>query len=108
MLATELSGGSSAMLGWLGLILAIGGKSAEARTLLDRLHERAANAYVPPASVAWIHLGLGEIDDAFEWLDRAVEAHDQLIMPIKSYAILDPIRADPRFLALLRKMHLDD
>lgn len=107
-LATELSGGSAAMLGWLGLILAIGGKSAEARSLLERLKERAANAYVPPVSVAWIHLGLGEIDDAFEWLDRAVEARDQLIMPIKSYAILDPIRADPRFQALLRRMHLDE
>ena len=107
-LATHLSGDSTAMLGWVGLILAISGRSAEARTLLDRLHERAANEYVPPVSVAWIHLGLGEIDDAFEWLDRAVEARDQLIMPIRSYAILDPIRADPRFLTLLRKMHLDD
>jgi TolB-like protein/Tfp pilus assembly protein PilF len=107
-LATELSGDSAAMLGWLGLILAIGGKRAEARALLERLHERAANGYVPPASVAWIHLGLGEIDDVFGWLDRAVEARDQLLMPIKSYAILDPIRADPRFLALLRKMHLDE
>lgn len=106
--ATELSGGSAAMLGWLGLSLAVGGKAAEARTLLERLHEMAATAYVPPASVAWIHLGLGEIDATFEWLDRAVEARDQLMMPIKSYAIFDPIRADPRFLALLRKMHLDE
>jgi TolB-like protein/Flp pilus assembly protein TadD len=105
-LATELSGDSSAMLGWLGMILAIGGQRAEARTLLERLHERAANTYVPPSSIAWIHLGLGEIDNTFEWLDRAVEARDQLVMPIKSYAILDPIRADPRFLALLHKMHL--
>ena len=68
----------------------------------------ATTAYVPPTSVAFIHLGLGEIDATFEWLDRAVDARDQLIMPIKSYAILDPIRADPRFLPLLRKMHLDD
>jgi TolB-like protein/Tfp pilus assembly protein PilF len=107
-LATELSGNSAAMLGWLGMILAVSGRSAEARSLLDRLHERAASAYVPPASVAWVHLGLGEIDHTFEWLDRAVEAHDQLIMPIKSYAILDPIRGDSRFLPLLRKMHLAD
>jgi TolB-like protein/Flp pilus assembly protein TadD len=106
--ATELSGDSAAMLGWLGLMMAINGQSAEARTLLGRLHERAVTAYVPPASVALIHLGLGEIDEAFEWLDRAVEGHDQLIMPIKSYAILDPIRADPRFQTLLRKLHLDD
>jgi TolB-like protein/Tfp pilus assembly protein PilF len=107
-LAAELSGGSPAMLGWLGLALAVGGKAAEARTILERLHELATTGYVPPASVAWIHLGLGEFDAAFEWLDRAVDARDQLIMPIKSYAILDPIRADPRFLALLRKMRLDE
>jgi TolB-like protein/tetratricopeptide (TPR) repeat protein len=107
-MATELSGNSAAMLGWLGLVLAIGGKRAESRALLERLHERAVNEYVPPASVAWIHLGLGEIDDVFAWLDRAVESRDQLMMPIKSYAILDPIRDDPRFLALLRKMHLDE
>jgi TolB-like protein/tetratricopeptide (TPR) repeat protein len=107
-LAAELSGDSSAMLGWLGLALAVGGKEAEARTLLQRLHHTATTAYVPPTSIAWIHLGLREIDAAFEWLDRAVEARDQLIMPIRSYAILDPIRADPRFLAVLRKMHLDE
>jgi hypothetical protein len=47
------------------------------------------------------------VDRAFEWLDRAVDAHDQLMMPIKSYAFFDPIRADPRFHALLRKMKLD-
>lgn len=64
-------------------------------------------AYVPPASVAWVYLGLRDVDRAFEWLDRAVDAHDQIMMPIKSYAFFDPIRTDPRFHALLRKMHLD-
>lgn len=86
-LATELSSGLAAMLGWLGLMLAIGGTSAEARTLLKRLHERAADAYVPLGSIGWIHLGLGEIDYVFECIDRAVEAHDLLIMPIQSYTI---------------------
>ena len=106
--AVELSGGASSMLGWLGLSLALGGNATEARTVLKRLHERAAQAYVPPTSFAWIHLGLGETDSAFEWLDRAIEACDQFIMPIKSYWFFDPIRADPRFVALLRKMHLDE
>jgi tetratricopeptide (TPR) repeat protein len=106
--ATELSGGSAGMLGWLGLSLGLGGKVAEAQSVLERLHNMAAKAYVPPTSFAWIHLGLGETDSAFEWLDRAVDARDQFMMPIKSYAFFDPIRADPRFLALLRKMHLDE
>jgi TolB-like protein/Tfp pilus assembly protein PilF len=105
--ALELSGGSSSMLGWLGMSLALGGEAAEARTLLERLHERASKAYVPPTSFAWIHLGLGETDSAFEWLDRAIDARDQFIMPIKSYWFFDPIRSDPRFAALLHKMRLD-
>jgi TolB-like protein/Tfp pilus assembly protein PilF len=106
--AVELSGGASSMLGWLGMLLAMGGGAAEARTLLGRLHERAAHAYVPPTSFAWIHLGLKEIDTAFEWLDRAVDGRDQFIMPIKSYSFFDPIRSDRRFAALLRKMRLDE
>jgi len=47
------------------------------------------------------------VDRAFEWLDRAVDARDQIMMPIKSYVFFDPIRADPRFHALLRKMKLE-
>ena len=39
-------------------------------------------------------------------MDRAVEERDQFMMPIKSYAFFDPIRDDPRFHALLRKMNL--
>ena len=106
--ALSLSGGSAMLRGWLGLSLALAGKTDEARALLDGLREEATRTYVPPTSIAWIHLGLGQVDDAFEWLDRAIEARDQLMMPIKSYAFFDPIRADPRFPALLRKMGLDE
>ena len=96
------------MLGWLGLTYGASGQAAEARNVLRRLHDMAAQQYVPPFSIACVHLGLREIDASFEWLDRAVDECDQLIMPIKSYAFLDPIRADPRFSALLRKMNLED
>jgi TolB-like protein/Tfp pilus assembly protein PilF len=105
--AVEVSGSSPAMLGWLGLALAQSGNAAEARDLLQRLQRMAATAYVPPTAFAWIHLGLGDVDSAFEWLDRAIDARDQLMMPIKSYPIFDPIRSDPRFAGLLRKMNLD-
>ncbi len=105
--AIELSGGSAAMLAWLGLSLASGGQKAEARAFLKRLHGMATQAYVPPTTFAWIHIGLGEIDSAFDWLNRAVDECDQFMMPIKSYAFFDPIRSDPRFPALLRKMNLE-
>jgi TolB-like protein len=105
--AVKTSGEASGQIGWLGLTLGLGGKTAEARSLLERLRDREAQGYVPPTSLAWIHLGLGETDDAFEWLDRAVDACDQFMMPIKSYEFFDPIRSDPRFSALLRKMNLE-
>ncbi len=104
--AVDLSGGLPMMLGWLGLVLGSCGRNDEARAVLDRLQAMGATRYVVPTSVAWVHLGLGEVDRAFEWLDRAVDARDQLMMPIKTYAFFDPIRADPRFAALLRKMNL--
>jgi tetratricopeptide (TPR) repeat protein len=104
--AAMLSGDSSIMLGWLGLVLGLAGQEHEARTLLAQLHQRARDRYVSPASIAWICLGLGDIGEAFTWLDRAVEGCDQLMMPIKSYAFFDPIRGDSRFRALLRKMKL--
>ena len=104
--AFEASGGSAAMTGWLGLTLGLSGNADEAGALLERLHALAAQGYVPPTSHAWIHLGLGEIDRAFEWLNRAVDECDQFMMPIKSYRFFDPIRDDPRFRALLHRMNL--
>ncbi|MFI5097668.1 MAG: winged helix-turn-helix domain-containing protein [Candidatus Acidiferrales bacterium] len=105
--AVELSGGSALMLGWLGLALAESGNVSETRDVLLRLHGMARERYVPPSSFAWIHLGLGEIDKAFAWLGRAVDECDQLMMPIKTYGFLDPIRSDPRFAVLLRRMNLE-
>jgi TolB-like protein len=105
--AVELSGAAAWSTGWLGLVLGLGGRTDEAGAVLQRLETMSRTAYVAPASFAWVYLGLRDVDRAFEWLDRAVDAHDQLMMPIKSYVFFDPIRGDPRFHALLRKMHLD-
>ena len=104
--AMELSGDAPHMMGWLGLTLGLSGNALEARALLERLCCKAAQGYAPPTSFAWIHLGLGDMDTAFEWLNRAIDECDQMLMPIKSYTFLNPIRSDPRFAALLRKMNL--
>jgi len=102
--AVELAPGLDHILGWLGLALGVCGREAEARAVLERL--RRSERYVLPTSIAHIHFGLGEIDAAFEWFDRAVEERDQMMMPILSYAHFDPIRNDPRFAALLHKIKL--
>lgn len=105
--AVDLSGGVPIMVGWLGLMLGMSGRADEARGVLERLEAMARTRYVPPSMFAFTYLGLRDVDQAFEWLDRAVDARDQIMMPIKTYVFFDPIRADPRFQALLRKMKLD-
>jgi hypothetical protein len=83
--AVELTGGAPLMLGWLGLALADSGDRAGARALLERLRTMPSSVYVPPSGVAWIHLGLGEIDEFFESMDQAIEERDHLIMATKTY-----------------------
>jgi tetratricopeptide (TPR) repeat protein len=106
-LAVEWSGGAPQMLGWLGFSLALEGNTSEARSLLNRIHSLADQTYVSPTSFAVIHLGLGEIDETFLWMEQAIEDRDPIMIPIKSYPFLDPLRADPRFTGLLRKMNLE-
>jgi hypothetical protein len=53
------------------------------------------------------YIGLDDWDAAFEWMDKAVEMRDPMIMPIKTFAFLDPVRGDARYRALLHRMHLD-
>ena len=105
--AVELSNGVPQTLGWLGLTMARSGNTTEARSLLQRLQAIGSRAYVSPTCFAWIHLGLGESDDALIWMARAIQERDANIFPIRSYPFLDPLRGDPRFAALLRRMNLE-
>jgi serine/threonine-protein kinase len=105
--SAELSGGLPLALGGLGLALAKGGDAAGARALGERIRAMPPHVYVPPTSLAFLHLGLGEIDAFFEWMDRAIDARDHMITPIKTYPFFDPIRGDPRYDGLLRKMNLE-
>jgi tetratricopeptide (TPR) repeat protein len=105
--ASELSGEFPLMLGWLGLALGVGGQTAQAKTVLERLRAIARERFVLPTSFAWLHLGLGEIDDAFAWMEQAANHNDEWIHPLKVYPFLDPLRSDPRFHVLMRKLSLE-
>jgi hypothetical protein len=50
----------------------------------------------------------GEPDQAFEWLVKAYEARDPDLMFIKDDPLLGTLRGDPRYKALLRRMHLPE
>jgi tetratricopeptide (TPR) repeat protein len=104
--ANELAGSIPFTLGFLALSRGRAKQSDAVRSILEGLRRAAGPRYVSPFASALGHAGLGEWDEAFGWLDAAVEQRDPLVMPIKSYPFLDPVRGDPRYTALLRKMRL--
>ena len=104
--AVDLTGGGPLFLGWLGLAIAESGDVAGARGIYERLRAMPARVYVPPTSYAWIHVGLGEVDEFFAWMHRAIDGRDHMITPIQSYPFLDGVRKDPRYGELLGKMKL--
>jgi eukaryotic-like serine/threonine-protein kinase len=105
--AHELSGGLPFTMGFLAYACGRAGRGDEARRLLDQASRIAATGYLPPSTMFMGHIGLGDWDAALEWMHRAIEGRDPIIMPIKSFPFLDPIREDPRFRALLKEMRLD-
>ncbi len=81
------------------------GRQNEARQILARLTEAAKTRYVPAYAFAVIHLGLGEKDQALDWLEKAAQDHGgRNINLIKVEPYLDPLRGDPRFEALVTKI----
>jgi TolB-like protein/DNA-binding winged helix-turn-helix (wHTH) protein/Tfp pilus assembly protein PilF len=89
----------------LGHAYAVAGKTAAARKALDDLHALAEKKYVPPRGFALIHTGLGENDEALEWLERAYQDRDGWMAMLQVHPKLDVLRGDPRFQDLLRRMN---
>ena len=94
--------------GFLGYVYAVAGRRREAQKLLDELLEEARSKPVSAYNIARIYTGLGEKEQAFSWLDRAISERDSnLTMPgLKADVQLDRLRSDPRFQELLRRMQL--
>jgi TolB-like protein/Flp pilus assembly protein TadD len=78
------------------------GKQNEARQILAQLTEEAKTRYVQAYAFPVIHLGLGEKDQALDWLQKAARDHDGFYSPLMNVdPYLDPLRGDPRFEALV-------
>ena len=77
----------------------------EARECIRELKERLAEEAVGVFEIALVYAGLGEKDLAFEWLERAYDEHDKGLVSLKVDPPLDPLRSDPRFQDLLRRMN---
>jgi eukaryotic-like serine/threonine-protein kinase len=103
--AVELSGRNSWALAMLGWVYGTSGRKAEARSVLAELTERVGHHYVRPTLFAFVHLGLGEHDQALGWLQRGYEERDVWMIALKTDPGFDAVRDDPRVVALMEMVY---
>ena len=96
---------SSANLAYLGHAYAVAGMADEARKVLEKLKKRLERGdHVTSYTMALMYTGLGDKDQAFEWLEKAQKDRSEELILLKVDPKFDILRADPRFNALLAKM----
>jgi tetratricopeptide (TPR) repeat protein len=88
-------------------VYAASGNHAEARRLLDETTRRLkeTKSYLRPGWVAEVYIGLGDKDEAMRWLEQAYKERDIWLALLKVWPRFDPLRSDPRFQDLLRRMN---
>ena len=103
----ELSGDPSGG-GQLGFFLARLGQREEALKVVAGLREESARRYVQSFAFALVHIGLGEKEKAFEWLEKEIDDRGQ---PASFFSVtpeLDELRGEPRFKEMLKRLNLPE
>jgi serine/threonine-protein kinase len=106
--AAQLDPSSVYTLGLLGYGYAKSGATSRAREVLAALEARIGRGGGAAAAAARVHLGLGDLAGALSLLERAAADHDPFFASESlSEPFFDPLRADPRFAAIVRRVGLD-
>lgn len=92
---------------WIGYAYAMQGKRVEAMKILSELKELSKQQEVSPFYFVIIYTALDEKDQAFAWLKKAYEYRAGRLVSLKVDPMLDSLRSDPRFTALLKKVGLE-
>jgi len=91
----------------LAYIYAVSKQKEDARKIIDEAELNLTLTTNDYRSVALVYTALGEVDLAFEWLDKSYELHEESLCSLKIDPKMDPLRSDPRFNRLLKKMGLE-
>jgi eukaryotic-like serine/threonine-protein kinase len=102
--ACSLSHDHPMLLALLAAASATAGDAAEVERLVARLQAMSSDGYVPPIAWAWIYTALGDFDAAFDWLQKAADAHDVMLAYLMVGPCYDPLRSHPRFPRLLERI----
>ena len=84
--------------------LALSGRREEALAELDRVLKLSKQQFVPAYDIALIHAALGDSENAFVWLERALEDRSTLMNFLAQDPMLDALHADPRFVSLVQRV----
>ena len=104
--AMSLAGRTSQALSLLGHAYATSGRQVEALKILDELSGMSKREYVSPYDLSIIYMGLGDKNRAIEQLSKAYEDRAGWIIYLNVEPVFDPIRSDPRFAELVRRLKL--
>jgi TolB-like protein/Flp pilus assembly protein TadD len=104
--AAELSGRASYYLGGLGFCYAQAGRRADALATLKELEAKYARRESAATDIAEVHVGLGDKDQAFVWLEKAFEARSGMLDDVTDEQYYDLLRDDPRYADLVHRMGL--
>ena len=85
--------------------MGVAGQKHESLTILGDLERRRSQEYVGGCLLAGVSVGLGDHDQAISWLQEAAEERDGWVPWLNTLLVFDPLRADPRFQALLQRMN---
>ena len=106
--AVKLSEGIAEVQAGLGHAYGVAGKQRQARAVLHELQQLAQRWHLPPVQIAFVHLGLGEKDEAFRWLEQAFEQKSWELAFLQVEPWLDDLRSDPRFARMLKRMNFPE
>ncbi|HEX6802073.1 MAG TPA: hypothetical protein VF133_00205 [Terriglobales bacterium] len=95
-----------AVLALLGHDYAVSGKRDDALATLQQLKDLSAHRYVPALYLALVYTGLGDRDNAFRWMDAALQDRTEYLIYLGTEPVADPLRSDPRFADLLKRVGL--
>jgi tetratricopeptide (TPR) repeat protein len=104
--ALSLSRGHVETLASMAHVYAASGNKAKALQIASQLDVLSKQRHVDPYFVALVHLGLGQKDQAFQWLEKALEERSIMVLWFKVEPRLDAIRSDARYEVLLRRVGL--
>jgi serine/threonine-protein kinase len=104
--AITLRGAGPYAIATLGYVLGRKGDREGALALVNDLEKRAASGYVSSVAFATLYLGLGDIEQALDWTERAREERRGWVAYLRINPIFDSLRASPRLQALMEKMKL--